>query len=489
MFFSLLLVKSVQLPLLKIDEECDFRCWVKKINISVPDIYQKITILGLDYDLNVQGLFIHNLDLTQLKASFYPNPEIVEDGIKVNLTLDAEIEGRITLTRPLINLNATFDGNITKLIIDLTFTFTKDPVTHLITAVTLPRDQCVVSIGDLTVDIHAESGFWEVIISIFKGLFISILKNNIGPLVCDSIPDFLGNEMQTLFATVNDVITPYLNGSTPIEIPVGEGMTDLRTSTLIDFLRYALDNITGINGPLSFNTLINRFTNNTGAFALSSILNYFNVPLPFMFSIPIVDLNATINMSIPDITFSGLNTWDEFQFLTPISPYELDTNTSMQDLDISLSFSMNISIDNEIITTGDTYLREDADLNIDLEKNHMDFRFQLANPQGSGLNYTDSQCLDLDCLLALASPEGTGMTMLDFNTTINNITLLAESQSMDKEVRDFFNNIIKFFVDNYYDVIPAFLNGFINEFAIDNVNKLINQTLTTANCQYIADPP
>ena len=490
MFFSLLLLHSLEFSFPPITaEECDFREWVKKINISIPDISQTIEILLLDYQLNITGLFVHNLDISEIKATFYPDPETVGDAITLKLDIDAEIEGRITLTRTLIDLNATFDGVISHLSMSLTFTFTKDPITHLITAVTLPQDQCVVTIGDLTIDIHAESSGWQFIIDIFHNMLVNILKDKIQPLICETIPDFLGTELGTLFNAVNQVIIPYLNGSTPYVIPVGEGMTDLRTSTIVDFLRYALSNITGINGPLNFNSLFNRFTNNTGSFALSSILNYFDVPLPFFFSIPVEDLNATINMSIPDISFGGLNTWDEFEFLTPIDAYELDTNTSLQNLDIHLQFSMNITVDSSVITTGDSYLREDASLNVDLDSNHMDLRFQLANPQGSGLDYTNSQCLDLNCLMALASPNGTALTMLDFNTSINNITLLAESEAMDKEVRDFFNNIIKFFVDNYKEVIPAFLNGFINEFAVKNINNLLNQTLTENHCDYIEDPP
>lgn len=306
-------------------------------------------------------------------------------------------------------------------------------------------------------------------------------------MVCNNLQDLLGDEITSGFQQANDIIRPYLNYTKPIDIPIGPNMTDLRKSDLIDVARFILSNFTGTNGPLNLNSLFNRFTNGTGLADLQSILAYFNYSQPLFFSVPIDDLKARINLSIIDLHLSGLNTWDDFTIFDPIGPYILDTHTGMKEFGFNLTFQVNVSSNGSMITTGDAYLSETADFDITLSNNKMDLKLQVASPEGAGVNFTNAQSMDLQCLETLVSSEGTGITYLLFNTSITHLSLEAQTHEMEMKIREFVNSIVKFFIDNYRPIIPTFVTGFVNNFGTVKLNELLDQQLANATCENVHD--
>ena len=485
MFISFLLQRASAFQRIELSEECDFKCWIKKLNITIEDI----EISQSAAEVNIHNLHVFDIDIDSIKASFYPNPDIVEDGIVIEAKVQADVTGELTVKKIIgipMNQHGTFEADAKGVAIKIGLKFHKGD-NGLIDSVVVIDGQCSASIDDLQLTIHGD--FLIKIVEALKGLIISYLKSNIGSIICSNIKDALGDEMTTLFAEANEIILPYLNNTEPIKIPIGEGMTDLTTSPIVDVMRYLLTNFIGIDGPLNLNALINRFTKNTGEFQLSSVLGYFNVSLPIEFSVPIDSLNATLNMSLNDVNLSHLNTWNDFTFVDPIDSYTLDTHTSLQKLAINVSFGVNVSVKGDMITTGDTYLTEEADLDMYMENSTMDFQMQIASPVGQGLNYTDNQCTNPDCLESLFSPYGTGVTKLGLDTRISELDLEADSQSMELEIRTFINNIVKLFVDNYSPIIPKLLNGVINTYGVKAANQALNATLLNASCEYIPNDP
>jgi hypothetical protein len=469
-------------PRLALSEECDFKCWIKKLNITIDNI----SFSQSGAEVNIHNLHVFDIDVEEIKAEFYPNPQIVEDGIVIEAKVQADVTAEIAAKYGILSANGKFEADAKGVKITVGLKFVKGD-NGLIESVVVIDNKCSASMDDLSLDFSGS--FLVELIKIVKPILVNYLKNNIGTILCDNIKDALGNEMTSLFAQANEIIIPYLNKTDPIEIPMGENMVDLRTSVLIDVVRYLLTVFIGVNGPLNLNALINRFTNNTGKFQLSSVMNYFGAELPLQFSIPIDSLNATLNMSLNDVNLSHLNTWKDFTFLDPITPYILDTHTSLDKLGINVSFGINVSVQGQTITTGDSYLAEDGDLDLYMEDSHMDFQMQIASPKGQGLNYTTKQCLNLNCIEALFSPYGTGMTKLGLDTLMQDISIEASSQSMELEIRSFINNIVKLFVDNYSPIIPKLLNSLINTYGVKAVNDLLNTTLLNNDCQYIADDP
>ena len=488
MVFCLLLFQICSLSFVRDSEECDFNCWIEHLNISINNISTTVDILGLSYDLSIYNFLIYGISLDELKATFYPNPDKIEDGIKIMATFGASFQGNIHLDRTAVHQGANFSGTATGVNFSIVLNFVKNS-DGFIETVVAPSDQCSASIDDLTASIHADSTFWDLIINVLEPIIVSLLKSEIQPLLCDTLPNIIGDEFTIMFSSVNQVIYNYLNDTSPIHIDIGEGMSDLRKSILIDFARFLLTNFTGIDGPLSVNTIINKISNNTGILSLSEVMNYFSVTTPISFSGFVETLNATFNMTLIDLNVSGLNTWKDFTFIEPISEYILDTHTSMDTLGVNLTFEINVSADGSVVTTGDVYLTEQADLYIMLDNNSMDFQMQLAAPSMMGMNYTDPMCLDVGCLLSLASPDGTGMTLIDFNTSLQYLALEAGKQDMELEIRTFINNVIKLFISSYRNVIPPFLNGFLNQYGVYYVNSLVNQTLNEAECNYSPNYP
>lgn len=107
--FNLLVFASCRRQLL-LEEPyaCDFKCWMNKLNITI-DYYETTTSAGfLYYNLTLRDLSIHNMDLLDIKSTYYPNPDKIEDGLTLYLKANVAIGGNLRLYQtaqptPLIN--------------------------------------------------------------------------------------------------------------------------------------------------------------------------------------------------------------------------------------------------------------------------------------------------------------------------------------------------------------------------------------------------
>ena len=476
------------------EEKCDFRCWFRKLNITIDKIHtnlsKKIIFSEFAFDVDIINLSIFNMDLVDISASFYPNPNVIENGIMLDIVADADMSCVIKLdqTKGRIGIHEvgrmSADAKEISLKLPLIFQKGKD---GLIESVVV-GDKCSGSMEDLDLDIKIDtSSFFNWLFTFFKSFVKSFIMNNIGSLICTNAP--IGDSITQGFSMANKIIRPFLNDTDPIFIPIGPNMADLRKSAVVDVIRFLLTEFIGIGGPLNLNSLFNRFTNNTGRFQLSSITKYFGLAFPVYFSIPIKPLDACINISINEFNFSGMNTWSDFTFFEPSDEHTLDTHTAMTDLGINSSFTINVSTNGSMVNTGGSYLSEEADLIMYMRNNSMDFKLQVASPEAAGANYKSAQFFDPICIEKLLSPEGTGLTFIKFVTDIDVISLEASKEDLEIEIRTFINNIVKFFITNYEQIIPVFINSFINDYAVPYVNNMVNSTLQKGDCMYQPEYP
>ena len=485
MFLYFLLTNTFSLFVFNDQNECDFKCWIQKLNISIPTISYQVPILGT---INITKLLISNLNLNNIEANFYPKPDVIQDGMELKMSVHGSILGQILVDDLLLSDTASFDGEISNLNFSIALKSIKDN-NGLIDHLEMFSDTCAITVDNVDVDIQTDSDILRPLIYLLKPALISVIKTLMGPLICDSLPEQISNETKAIFGEINDVIIPYLNDTSPIVIPIGEGMTDLQTSIIVDFLRYVLTDFIGVDGPLNINDLFNRFTNQTGTINLPTLLEYFGVPFPLETSSYIDAIQSTINLTLLDLNFSGFNTWNLFDILSPISEHILDSNTGMNEFGLNISFGINVSSNGTIVSTGDIYLTEVANLNMLLKNNKMHFQLQLASPEGVGLNYSSKMCFSENCILSLASNDGTGITLINFNTSVDFIDIEAGSEDMEKEIRTFINNIFTILLENYRPVIPSFLNGFINKYGVEYANAFLNQTLKDNECDFVPDDP
>ncbi|KAH0786032.1 hypothetical protein GPJ56_010050 [Histomonas meleagridis] len=480
-----------------LEEQCDVRCWINKLNITIDEIYTtfatQILFVNLEFDVFVRNLIINNINLQTISAEFYPDPNKIETGILLTLSLSAYASATVNLvqTAPThtIDVSGSFAADVTASQIQIGLQFEKDENGLIKTVAEIP-DTCVVNLDFSNVQLTIDLGFSFDVGSLASKL-IDAFKGQISDLICDNVPELIGTEMTKLFDTINQIIRPAITeGTKPIEIPIGDGMYDLRRSPLINAVRFLLTKLIGTQGPLNLNSLVNRFTNETGAFNLSDLIGFFGVEMPFAFSIPIADLGAVLGLSIDELGFSGMNTWNAFTFFEPLNEYVFDSYTGMDSLGLNLSFTINVTFENStIIDTQGVSLSEVADLKLLLTENHMEIQLQIASPEGAGVNFTNTQSINIDCLKTLVD-SGTGAKYLSFQTSISNINLEASKGDLELDIRTTINNIITLFIENYRSAIPPLLNSLINTYALNFVNTELNNFLNGSSCDAnLTDPP
>ena len=156
----------------------------------------------------------------------------------------------------------------------------------------------------------------------------------------------MNKKLEGAFEFVNEII---LNGVQPDKLNITISKTDIadvRNSSFIGSIAYLLSNLTGANGPLSLNDIVNIFTNDTGIIHLKKI---YDKEIQFDFNITDKTNNSLGNFEIylDDLNVSGLNTWKDFNALEPYDPLQLLTYTNLDTLTINITFSLRIKLDNK----------------------------------------------------------------------------------------------------------------------------------------------
>lgn len=465
-------------------ESCDFDCWIRSLVINVPT--ESLGDLGVP--CNITNLTISNISISKIDGYYYPDKSQIEDGLGFDIDISATIKGDVQI--PLFDTKLNFTAMATNVDADLALQFVKDS-DGLISAVSIYNDDaCKIQINDFDIQIKFDSSAEQWIYDLVKGLIDKIIKDYAGGWICSGIKSPIAESGSAIFEYIGDAIRPYINGTTPIDIPIdSDEMSDLQSNQLIDLLRFVLTNLTSSDGPLNLNRLFNKFSKDTGVFDYQSIAELFGLPPTLQFDIPIENdnMNATIGFTLENLILSGLNTWNDFTIFDPISPFIVDTHTGLQQFEINASFGLNISASG-MVESGNVDLTETAILHLYLENSTLDARFQIAHEKDYGLNFTSMQIIDPNCLISLFSPYGTGMTMLELNTTIKELQMEAASGSLEESIQHTLNTMMQFFIYNYKRQIPVFITSFIQEYGTSYINNQITEVLSSNFCEYIPEP-
>ncbi|ELP95062.1 hypothetical protein EIN_253260 [Entamoeba invadens IP1] len=363
--------------------------------------------------------------------------------------------------------------------------------------------------SDMKVDLNSNE--MDIAITCPTGNFLcKLLKfaTNLGDLVSSILQSVLNKEIPTLEQMIDSNLTSifnqtnheyvmvYLERMEPTIIPVPNGMTNLTESSLFDMISWASTYLFGGNSSLGLNNLIDRFTKNTGSFVVGfgeqdtfadlsdtilNVLQFNNITIP--------DINGTLDFGLKFLNISGLNTWNKMEFFEPLRYTKSETNVSicesqpycdqqlkissgLQMLSINVSFTMNASADGEMINTSGKKLHEEGNLYVLVTDNYLEGRIQVAIPNGKFEEYSNNQCTNITCLLALFQ-NGTGIPLLRVNTSLDILKMTAASSSIEDGVQHIINSVADVFINRYKPVIPAFLNGLVNGLGGDAVNSLL----------------
>jgi hypothetical protein len=129
----------------------------------------------------------------------------------------------------------------------------------------------------IELDLDIPDFFKNLIIETLK-LVLKIIKEDI---IEKNFVEIINTKLADVFQILNSII---INRVEPEELHIimdETDIADIRNSSMLGSLAYLLNNLTGINGPLNLNYLVNLFTFNT---SIINLRNFYDKEIHFGFN-------------------------------------------------------------------------------------------------------------------------------------------------------------------------------------------------------------
>ena len=452
------------------------REWLNKIVIDLPN--DILPPRALDY---IKDLTIYNISLESLITS---RKKKIDNKVGVNITLrnaGLNIKGHYTIFS---QTPKNFTAQVSSLTVKLPFYLVKNE-SGLITEVDTTGFTIDIDDAQIELDLEISDAFKKLINEALKEV-LKLIKENV---IEKNLIEVLNTKLAEMFQMVNDII---LNGVDPdkLNILIDESdRADVRNSPILGSVAYLLSNLTGVNGPLSLNNIVNIFTFDTGFIRLR---NLYDKEIRFEFNITDKE-NTTLGnfeLSLDDLNVSGLNTWRDFNALEPYDALQLLTYTNLDNLTINVSFSLRVKLDNNSkLVKEEAILYEKAQLRTNLQNNKLNAFLQFPFNDKRSFEYTNQECLNMDCVIDLVDSNGTGITALSLNETFTYILLeVKEGGELEEDLDDTIDKLTDLFISSFNDQIGLLINALLNSTVINLANKKLNEFLYSKNCPGVPDP-
>ena len=452
------------------------REWLNKLTIDLPNELIKNETSGYIENLTIYNISLENLITTRKKY--------IENKVGVELTLyksALNIKGKYILRE---DNPKDFLAKISSLTVKLPFYLVKNE-SGLVTEVDTSGFTIDIENAQIELELDTSEMMRNLVVGILKAV-LELIKTNI---IEKNIIQTLNTKLSEMFQNVNDII---LNGVYPEELNITmeeSERADLRYSPIMGSIAYLLTNLTGINGKLSLNNLVNIFTYDTGIVRLKDL---YEKEIHFEFNL--TDENNTssgnFEFTLDDLNISGLNTWKEFSALEPYDPLQLFTHTNLGNLTINVSFSLRVKLDNDSnLVNEEAILFEKAQLRTNLQNNKLNAMIQFPFNNKRSKEYTNQECLNLDCVIDLVDSNGTGITALSLNETFHYLTLeIKGGEDLEEDLSDAVEKLADLFISGFNNEIGLLINGLLNTSVINFANKKLNEFLYPKNCPGIPEP-
>ena len=449
--------------------------WLNKLVIDIPnDLIKNKT------NNYIEDLTIYNISLESLITSH----KIKRDnntGIIIRLRNACfNIKGKYTF---LSKVPKNFLAKINELNMILPFFLIKNE-SGLVASVDISGFSIDIDKIQIELDLDIPDFFKNLIIETLK-LVLKIIKEDI---IEKNFVEIINTKLADVFQILNSII---INRVEPEELHIimdETDIADIRNSSMLGSLAYLLNNLTGINGPLNLNYLVNIFTFNT---SIINLRNFYDKEIHFGFNFNDKNNNSLGNLDfyLGDLNISGLNTWKKFNALRPNDSLQLLTDTNLENLTINISFSLRIKLNNNSkLVLNESILYEKANFRANLQNNKLNILLQLPLSKSKGIKYTNKECLDLDCVMDLADSNGTGITALSLNEKFNYLILeIKEGGNLDEDLDDTINKLTDLFIYDFNEQINLLINALINRTLINLANNKINQYLYSQSCPGVKD--
>ena len=210
-----------------------------------------------------------------------------------------------------------FTAQISSLSVKLPFYLIKNE-SGLVTQVDTTGFSLDIDKTKIELDLGVDLFFKEILIDALVKILELIKKD----LIEKKVIEVMNTKLTEMFQLVNNII---LYGVDPekLDILIDEkDRAEVRNSPILGSVAYLLSNLTGINGPLSLNHIVNIFTFDTGFIRLK---NLYDKEIRFEFNLTNKDNTSLghFEISLDDLNISGLNTWRDFNALEPYDALQL----------------------------------------------------------------------------------------------------------------------------------------------------------------------
>ena len=468
--------ESISKNFIRKQNELNLRDWLGKLSINIPnELIQNVT---KGY---IENLTIYNISLESIITTKPKNQSENKFGVKIKLrNAGINIKGKYTfLSEKPKNLLA----KIYSLTIDLPFFLVKNE-SGLITQVDTTGFNIDIDNALIDLDLDTSELLKNIVVGILRGV-LRLIKSSV---IEKNVIALLNEKLEDAFDIVNNII---INGIQPDELIISvdeKDRADIRFSPIIGSIAYLLGNLTGANGPFSLNHIVNIFTYDTGIICLKNI---YDKEIKFEFNL--TNNNKTLGnfeFILEDLNISGLNTWKNFKALEPYDRLSLYSFTDLSNLIINVTFSLRVKLSKESnLVLNESILYEKANLRANLQNNTLNAFIQFPFNNTRSKEYTNQECLNLDCAMDLIDSNGTGITYLSLNETFNYILLESKTgDDLEEDLDETLNRLTSLFITYFNEQITSLLNTLLNTTVINLANQKINEFLYSKTCPGVADP-
>lgn len=445
----------------------DLRNWISHLEIFTEYMELKIGATAKMSNVTIHDIDINDLQLSPFEDTTYKGVSIDVKITKLNISIE-DLNIILLGTMHYENQYMCINDLSLNLIIDI-----QTDENHSISSLSLPTKKAKISCKSVESD--------NSMLKASKIFIPNVLKK--------MIDEDLNPMLQGIVVQLNQSVQQFLansNGSSTLFTDA----FDLRKSSIVDALSFLLNKVLAPDtGKLSINSLFERFSQNTNAVNLYSLLETFGIDKKISLTSNI-DNVGDFSFNLNSLLISGLNTFSDFSLLSPKNGYTFDNSMSIKKIDISTSFEFSILLSGEIADSNGYSLWQSNTVNIVLNNTGFSCQIQAVSPVGAGEDYTNSQCLNMDCIGSLFTNEtkvnslGVNLSLSAFN--IDNEPLnktINETESLETKVYTLAVNLIQTILGNYYDTILLYLAAF----TIPAINENIYSSLTNITCEYIPD--
>ncbi|KAH3756102.1 Paraquat-inducible protein A [Pelomyxa schiedti] len=475
--------------------ECGVRCWLDNLIVVIPDQQAEFnyTIARVLHEVSV--------NLTSIKCSLSSLGPVssttrqefsVPSGDQIgflslqmrNVSLECSAVFNMTNTH---NGKSTHENGLANAVLsemdaELTLTLTR-PGSTCSQALIAGVEHCNISQPNLTVTTVPEPASSssttvtsELLYQAMNSLFG--LQFNICGIVSNIISTNVSAGMSDIHSKLETAAAPR---PPPFISSPDEGALDLNTSPFLNAIQYVANDFIGTDGIVGLNFVFSKLTNGTGYLNISSgdSNRTFTVVVPNF---------GSVEVKMKKIWIGGLDSWNLFDVLEPLDAYTLWSGVALKSFAIGAEIEISLDIVNSSYIVDPYILEESITLSVELSQINISSVMDVALYLERAESYTNSQCRDIGCFIALFEENQTALVNIILNMSDVDMAVKLNSGGSDSDDIDkLVNDLAVWFISSFIDCAPDVVSGIAAGPVLTAVNSEITTVLSDSECEPKAD--